>query len=172
MKTLEPLIPTEIKFGRNMEYRFKWTPLTDSLTGGKSTGKIIQHDHYVEFCGTIKSVNNSSWSMLRSHKLEQDLSEVKFIEIKLRTDGRPVAFEIEFNPGVQQEKYGYMIRMHKNTWKTIKLPINHFKRVLFHNIIPGEIDKENLKKVLRYNFYISDGIVGDYSIDVEYIKFL
>jgi hypothetical protein len=100
MKKAIKLIPTEIAFGSN-QYRYRWLPFDDTATGGKSTSKSEVHQDHLTYSGIIRNINNSAWSCLRSNKIDQDVSTHNCIEIKLKTDGRPYAFEMEYNEGIQ-----------------------------------------------------------------------
>lgn len=170
MKKAIKLIPTEITFGRN-QYRFRWLPFNDTATGGKSTSKLELHHDRIAFSGIIRNINNSAWSCLRSNKIDQDLSTHTFIEIKLKTDGRPYAFEMEYNEGWQNEKLFFMIHTLPFHWTTIQIPIAEFKHVKFRQVLDKELDTSVLKHILRYNFHVAEEITGPFQLEIEYIKF-
>jgi hypothetical protein len=171
MKKAIKLIPTEIAFGSN-QYRYRWLPFDDTATGGKSTSKSEVHQDHLTYSGIIRNINNSAWSCLRSNKIDQDVSTHNCIEIKLKTDGRPYAFEMEYNEGWQNEKLGFMIHTLPYHWTTVQLPIAEFKHVKLRQILDKELDRSVLNHILRYNFHVAEGITGPFRLEIESIKFL
>ncbi|WP_298956061.1 CIA30 family protein [uncultured Nonlabens sp.] len=170
MIEVNKLVPTEITFGKD-QLRYQWLPFDDRVMGGKSSSIIEQHDDYITYRGIIRNINNSAWSCIRSNRIDQDLSPYTSIEIKLKTDGRPYVFEIEYNEGWQHEKIGFMIHTVPNNWTTVHFPIADFRRVKFGEMLPGEVDLSVLKHILRYNFFVAEAIVGEFKLEVESIKF-
>jgi hypothetical protein len=171
MKKAIKLIPTEITFGTS-QYRYRWLTFNDTVTGGKSTSKLELHHDRVAYSGTIRNINNSAWSCLRSNKIDQDLSMYTLVEIRLKTDGRPYAFEMEYNEGWQNEKLGFMIYTLPYHWTTVQLPIAEFKHVKFRQILDKKLDSSILNQILRYNFHVAEEITGPFQLEIEYIRFL
>jgi NADH dehydrogenase [ubiquinone] 1 alpha subcomplex assembly factor 1 len=169
IKTLK-LTPTKINFSKD-EFRYQWMPFDDSVTGGKSTSTVEIQDNHIVYKGEIKNVNNSSWSSLRSNRIHQDLSNYNNVEIRLKTDGRPYAFEMEYNEGWQHEKIGFMIHTLPNNWTTIHFPFTDFQHVKLGEIVKKAVDLSVLKDILRYNFYVAEQITGPFHLEIEYIKF-
>lgn len=170
MKKTIKLIPTEITFGTS-QYRYRWLTFNDTLTGGKSTSKIELHHDRITYSGTIRNINNSAWSCLRSNKINQDLSTHSTVEIKLKTDGRPYTFEMEYNEGWQNEKLGFMIYTSAFHWTTLQLPIAEFKHIKLRQLLDKELDSSVLNHILRYNFHVAEEITGPFQLEIEYIKF-
>lgn len=170
MIKINKLVPTEITFGKE-QLRYQWLPFDDRVTGGKSTSIIEQHDNHITYSGTIRNINSSAWSCIRSNRIDQDLSKYTSIEISLKTDGRPYAFEIEYNEGWQHEKIGFMVHTLPDKWTTVHFPIADFQHVKFGEIVSHEVDLTVLKHILRYNFYVAEKIVGDFKLEVASIKF-
>ncbi|WP_124980587.1 CIA30 family protein [Nonlabens xiamenensis] len=168
-KTIK-ITPEEIKFGRQ-ELRYQWLPFDDKVTGGRSTSIVEQHENHTTYSGEIRHINNSAWSCLRSNKVIQDLSKYTSIEIKLKTDGRPYAFEMEYNEGWQHEKIGFLIRTLPNEWTTVHFPIADFQHSIFGEIQDKPVDLSVLDNILRYNFYVAERITGPFRLEIEYIKF-
>jgi hypothetical protein len=171
MKKATKLIPTEINFGIH-QYRYRWLTFDDKATGGKSTSELEYHHDRITYTGTIRNINNSAWSCMRSNKIDQDLSLYSLIEITLKTDGRPYAFEMEYNEGWQNEKLGYMIHTLAHHWTTVQLPIAEFKHVKLRKILDKELDTSVLNQVLRYNFHVAEEITGPFLLEIARIRFL
>jgi hypothetical protein len=171
MKKAITSIPAEIAFGIH-QYRYRWLPLDDKVTGGESTSKLELHHNRITYSGIIKNINNSAWSCMRSNKINQDLSTHTLVEIKLKTDGRPYAFEMEYNEGWQNEKLSFMIHTLPYHWTTVQLPIAEFKHIKFRQILDKELEKNVLSHISRYNFHVAEEITGPFQLEVEYIKFL
>jgi hypothetical protein len=171
MKKAITLIPKEIAFGIH-QYRFRWLPFDDQVTGGRSTSKLKLHHNRIIYSGIIRNINNSAWSCMRSNKINQDISTYTLVEIRLKTDGRPYAFEMEYNEGWQNEKLGFMIHTFPYDWTTVQLPITEFKHVKFRQVLDKELDSSVLNQILRYNFHVAEEITGAFQLEVEYIKFL
>ncbi|WP_213523647.1 CIA30 family protein [Nonlabens sp.] len=171
MKKAIKFTPKEIFFGMN-QYRYRWITFNDTLTGGKSTSKLEQQQDWITYSGIIRNINNSAWSCMRSNKIEQDLSDYSLIEIKLKTDGRPYAFEIEYNEGWQNEKLVSMIYTLPHHWTTVQLPIHQFKHAKLRQILDKKLDESVLNHVLRYNFHVAEEITGPFQLDIECIRFI
>jgi hypothetical protein len=164
------LTPTEIKFGKN-EFRYKWLTYNDTAIGGKSISKVEQHDNHLTFRGKIKYANSAAWSCLRSKKQDQDLSMYTSIAIKLKSDGVPLAFQMEYQEGWQDEKISCVIRAIPNEWTTVHLSIVDFYPIRFGEIVPVKLNTSVLHHILRYNFYVSSEVSRPFKLEIESIQF-
>jgi hypothetical protein len=164
------LIPTEIKFGKN-EFRYKWLTYNDTAIGGKSISKIEQYDNHLTFRGNLKYTNKAAWSCLRSKKQDQDLSMYTSIAIKLKSDGLPLAFQMEYQEGWQDEKISCVIHTIPDEWTTVHLSIVDFHPIRFGEIVPGKLNTSVLHHILRYNFYVSSEVSIPFRLEIESIQF-
>jgi NADH dehydrogenase [ubiquinone] 1 alpha subcomplex assembly factor 1 len=169
-KKVIKIIPSRISFGKD-EPRFKWNTLDDKLTGGRSSSKIEKGESTIIYNGIIRGINNSSWSCLRSNKIDQDISSFSGVKIKLRSDGRPYAFQIEYNEAWQEVKLSCSFQTMPNQWNIVDLKFNDFEHIQFGDTSRKEINKSVLDHVLRYNFYVADKSTGPFSLEIDYIQF-
>lgn len=164
------LIPTEITFGED-ELRYKWNTLDDQLTGGKSSSRIKQSETFIRYSGTIRSINKSSWSCLRSNRIDQDLSKYKAVKLKINSDGRPYAFQIEFNEGWHDEKLSCVFQSLPNQWTTVHLKFEDFQHIKFTEKSTKILNHSVLNHVLRYNILVAENITGPFKLEIESITF-
>jgi hypothetical protein len=170
MKNNIKLLPAEIKFKKN-EFRFRWLAFNDTVTGGRSNSIAEQHDNHITFSGSLKQLNTTAWSCLRSKKQDQDLSMCTSIAIKLKSDGRPLAFQMEYHEGWQDEKISCVIHPIPNQWTTVHLSIVDFHIVKFGEVSPIKLNPSVLRHILRYNFYVEGETSGPFKLEIESIHF-
>lgn len=166
------ITPKEIFFdekNRNLE----WSAFTDQMIGGLSRGNIKQHEEHLEFSGNVRPVSDQAWAGMRSRSQAHNLSDYKFIELKIKTDGQPYHLQMEFEDAWQKDKLGIEIDIVKNQWKTMHLEMADFKT---YNNREGFLNKKpKLTKVLplikRYNIMASSKYQIDFNFQIEYLKF-
>jgi hypothetical protein len=170
MNNIIKIIPTEIKFGKN-EFRYKWLTYNDSVVGGTSSSELDHHDNHIIFRGEISQSKSLSWCCLRSTKKDQDLSMYTTIAIKLKSDGVPLAFQIEYREGWQDEKISCAIHTVPNEWTTVVLPFVDFQPMKFGKKAALEWNTSVLHHILRYNFYVSNENSRPFKLEIESIHF-
>jgi hypothetical protein len=163
--------PKEIFFG-DSNSNLVWIPFTDTVVGGHSIAKIIQHEDHMEFTGKIQYVLKNGWAGLRSRKNAHDLSDYKFIELKIKTDGMPYRFQLEHDMAWQNDKLSVTIDIVANQWKVMHLEMADFK---IFNANQGEITKKPkldlLKCIYHYNILTTKDKSQDFNFQIEYLKF-
>ena len=153
-------------------YDYTWKTFGDQVLGGLSTAHIVQKDTSIKVTGFTINKHGKAFTCLRSQSLKHDLSNVIFIDIKIKTDGRPYAFELEYNHGWHEEKLGSMINTTAGQWHTVRVPMSSFNKVKFCEIIDSKYDPKILNNIYRFGFYVSDNIDGPYEFEVESIDFI
>ena len=164
--------PKEIFFGQK-DSELKWVPITDKLVGGLSNALINLEEDYLEFKGELKPIFEKSWVGMRSVKNSFDLSKYKFIELKIKTDGRPYHFQMEHDESWQKDKLGTVIDIVANQWKVMHIEMESFK---IHTFEKGFIKREpNLNQLLglirRFNIQSYSKEASDFNFQIEYLKF-
>ncbi|MGJ8685079.1 MAG: CIA30 family protein [Nonlabens sp.] len=165
------VLPEVINFGSE-DYEYSWKIFGDEALGGKSKAQITQNDHTLKISGNIVNINNTAFACLRSESLEHDLSDVKFIDVEMRSDGRPYAFELEYNHGWHEDKLGYMIYDGSQEWQTVRIPMSAFSKIRFKQIVDSNYNPDVLKNIYRFGFYVSDGIEGPFEFELKSISFI
>ncbi len=152
----------------------KWLTFTDEVIGGLSTGDALQHDNYVEFKGKLRpSYGKRGWCALRSPKGNHDLEDYKFIEIKIKTDGKPYHFQLEYDLAWQGEKLSTKIDIVSNQWKVMHIEMSDLKLFDFKN---GYLDRKpklgrKLPYIHHYNIVACNEEKADFNFQIEYVKF-
>ncbi|SCY07851.1 Complex I intermediate-associated protein 30 (CIA30) [Nonlabens sp. Hel1_33_55] len=164
--------PDILLFGDQRE-NLTWSKYTDEVVGGLSKGEIIHHEEFLEFTGTLKPTLDHGWAGLRSKKEQHDLSDYKFIELKIKTDGQPYHFQLEHNPAWQEDKLSIEIDIVANKWRTMHLEMEDFKIYNTHTKYLTRKPKLNtiLNAIKRYNILASSKNAADFNFQIEYIKF-
>ena len=163
-------IPSTILFGED-ESRFKWNTFDDHLIGGRSLSLMEQRESVIKYSGTIKNLNNSSWSCLRSNKLDQDISGYKGLKIKLKPDKNTYSFQMEYNQGWQDEKCSCLIQAIPDQWNVVDLKFENFQHIQFGKNLKQDLNPSVLNHILRYNFYVTRKSTGSFNLEIEYIQF-
>lgn len=153
------------------ELRYEWKSYTDAVTGGTSEAKLTFNDDYLTFHGNITKTTNGCWASLRSNTVLQNLTAYQGVEIKLKSDGRPYAFEMEYNVAWQDPKLGYMIITPANEWTVVRIPLKSFKTVQLNTLTKTSVDPSVFKSINRFNFFVAGKIIGPFELHLEYIKF-
>lgn len=165
-------VPDLINLGTR-DIKYSWNVFNDTALGGKSVGHITYYDDYICYFGEIININNTGFSRLQSNKLEYNLSKIQEIHLKIKSDGRPYAFEMEFNHGWQHEKLGQLFQSsRKDEWETVILKITDFKVVKFKEVIGSSYNSKLLRKILRFNFYVAEKIEGPFKLEIASISFI
>lgn len=162
--------PLTISFGKD-EHRFKWNTLDDHLTGGISSSTKEQGETFITYSGIIKNINNYSWSCLRSNEIIQDVSGYKGVKIKLKSDGRSYAFQVEYNKAWQDEKLSCVFQTIPDQWSVIDLKFDDFEHTKFSKDYSKKLNSSVLDRVLRYNFFVTDTITGSFKLEVAQLEF-
>ncbi|KQC33754.1 hypothetical protein AAU57_10750 [Nonlabens sp. YIK11] len=164
--------PEVILFGAQNQ-NITWHTFSDQVVGGLSKGDIIFHEDYLEFKGSLKPTLDRGWAGLRSKKEEHDLSDYKFIEIKIKTDGQPYHFQLEHNPAWQEDKLSVEIDIVANQWKVMHLEMADFKIYNTHKEYISRKPKleHYLSEIQRYNILASHRKTTDFNFQIEYIRF-
>lgn len=164
--------PQEILFGSNRN-NLSWTPFSDQVVGGFSKIALTTHEEHQEFSGSLKPILDNGWAGMRSVKELHDLSKYKFIEIKIKTDGRPYHLQLEHDPAWQADKLSAVIDIVANKWKVMHLEMESLK---IYNAYKGysrrtpKITKA-ISLVQRYNILAASKTVTTFNFQIEYIKF-
>jgi len=166
------ITPKEIIFGEEKK-TLTWTTFTDEVVGGLSKGKLLRHEDFLEFSGSLFPSIDKGWAGMRSVHELHDLSSYKFIEIKIKTDGKPYHFQMEYDPSWQNDKLSTIIDIVSNQWKVMHIEMEAFQ---IYNTKTGFLNRkpkleENLKMIHRYNILSSSKNVSDFNFQIEYIKF-
>ncbi|WP_194852614.1 CIA30 family protein [Nonlabens antarcticus] len=164
--------PKEIFFGES-NTNLVWIPFTDQVIGGNSKGEVLQHEAHLEFTGSVDNVvKGRGWAGLRSRKEAHDLSDYKFIELKIKTDGLPYQFQLEHDMAWQNDKLSTTIDIVSNQWKVMHLEMADFKIFNAHkNDITRKPKIELLKCIYRYNILAARENNRGFNFQIEYIKF-
>lgn len=165
------IIPRLINFGEE-EHKFTWTVFCDSIIGGTSHGQITFYDNHLSFNGEITNINNTGFCCLRLEKMALQLTNLKEIQLTVKTDARPYVYEIEYNQGWHEEKLGQMFTSTPEVWQTVILPIENFKVMKFKKIIDQKCDFRVLNHIFRFGIHVAEKIKGPFKFEISGIKFI
>ncbi len=164
--------PQEIFFDEQTNDN-KWVVFSDQVIGGLSKGEVLQHEEFIEYKGQIKPILEKGWCALRSKRENHDLQDYKFIELKIKTDGKPYHFQLEYDPAWQGEKLSTEIDIVSNQWKTMHIEIERLKLFSFNH---GYLERKpklgkKLPYIQHYNIVSSSKEATTFNFQIEYIKF-
>lgn len=102
-----------------------WKIVDDDVMGGLSKGNmILNSDGHAVYSGFVTTDNNGGFSSLRYNFEEKDVSNYKYLVLKVKGDGKPYQFRIKQN---SFQRFSY-IQTFDTTgeWEIIKIPFKDF----------------------------------------------
>lgn len=162
--------PEHIKFS-NQDFDYTWKILSDELLGGKSNAIITQLENSLKVTGTIIKTHNTAFICLISNKVSLDLSQLSFIEIRIKTDGRPYGFQMEYNEGWQNDKLSYIMKTTSEIWQVIRFPASSFQNIDFKGISNSSYNPKILSHIYKFGFCVPQSSEGSFEFEIESISF-
>lgn len=162
--------PIEIDFGSEKSGQ-GWQVINDGVMGGRSQGKALMLKNSILFQGKISLENNGGFSSLRSTFRNRDLSAFKEVELRLKSKGQTFAFTLETSDRFYQPNYKYLLELEGDDWETINIDLKSFDQYRMGQATGKKIDPALLSKIIRMGFINTGKKAGDFSLEVDYIKF-
>ena len=116
----------------------KWYVVVDGVMGGKSTGNFqLNEDGHGLFTGTISLANNGGFSSVRYDMDKMEISDNKFVSIRLKGDGKNYQFRVKNN---DQDYFSYIAEFSTTgDWQEIKIPLKD----MYPSFRGRKLDKPN-----------------------------
>ncbi len=150
----------------------EWRVVDDTVMGGRSAGNIKRlTENTVSYNGRISLENNGGFSSFKSPYKRIDLSEYKYLEMRVKNTGSKFAFTLEMNSRFWQPFYKHAVETSSNDWEVIKIKMDNFKLYRMSRTNGQSLTKEDAARLIRIGFISDDKREIDFQMEVDYIKF-
>ncbi|MEO1218708.1 MAG: CIA30 family protein [Bacteroidota bacterium] len=164
------LIETEFNFGKD-KMGNDWEVINDGVMGGLSKGKIEMTENTLKFSGSISLDNYGGFTSVKSPFTKIDLSNSKKVKIRYRTKNQSVAISLENSKEFYKPYFKMNLANTNNEWKTVDRSINEFKENKLGQETSTQISSKFLESVQRIGLITSQKKEGDFTVEIDYIKF-
>ena len=108
--------------------RGDWSPVNDTVMGGRSDGGLEIRDGILHFSGELSLENNGGFASIR-HAAKLDLSDRTGIRLRVRGDGRSYQLRLNTNARYygRPVAYGSTFRTQTGTWIEVDVPFDKLK---------------------------------------------
>ncbi|MGB0347251.1 MAG: CIA30 family protein [Balneolaceae bacterium] len=158
-----------IDFGAEKDGR-NWRIINDGVMGGISIGQAGLDENSLLFVGQLSFENNGGFASLRSNRMNLDLSDAEFIEIKYRLDGIKFSFMFEQYSRFWQPYYSYPLQITEGEWVTKIIPVESLQETRMSEYTGRSFDKENARSFFRIGFISDDKKDERFELEIDYIS--
>ena len=143
-----------------------WYVVDDGVMGGLSQGKFTSTDSgNALYRGKVHTENNGGFSSVRYGFETKDVSDYKFVKLRIKGDGKSYQFRIKED---RSQRYSYITTFKTSgAWETIKLPF-----AIFYPSFRGyQLNKPNFsgKKIEEIAILIGNKTRESFSLEIEKI---
>mgnify|MGYP001578663121 CR=1 FL=1 len=163
-------IPDKIDFGSAKDFTFG--ALNDGVMGGMSKGMATYTEESVKLIGEISLANNGGFSSLKGPFKPIDLSEVKYIKVKYKSEGVGFAMTLETDRRWFIPYFKFDLDKTDGEWKEVKLPIKKFRKYNIGRFTGDTVTISELEKVIRLGFISNEKQEKEFVFEVDYIDFI
>lgn len=165
-------IPMTFDFGtKNSAASRDWRVINDGVMGGLSQGRALLTEESILFEGEISLENNGGFSSLKSPFTSYDLSGKKYLKIRYRGSGQPMAFTLETNRRWYRPYFKKRLSSTSGQWVEERIELQDFEAYRIGSRLKQTLTEDFLEQIIRIGF-ISDGKqAGPFRFEVDYIIF-
>ena len=147
-----------------------WRIINDGVMGGVSVGEARLDENSLLFVGQLSFDNNGGFASLRSNRLNLDLRDAKFIEIKYCLEGINFAFMFEQFARFWEPYYSYPLETTNGEWVTKKVPVQNLKETRMSQYTGKTFDQNNTRSFFRIGFISDDKKEERFELEIDYIS--
>lgn len=159
----------EFNFGAEKDGR-NWQIINDGVMGGLSLGQAGLDDNSLLFVGQLSFKNNGGFASIRSNRMQIDLSDANFIEIKYRLEGIKFSFMFEQSRRFWQPYYSYPLETTDGQWVTKIIPVESLQETRMSDYTGRTFDKESSRSFFRMGFISDDKKEERFELEIDYIS--
>lgn len=110
---------------KNITSSNKWFVVDDGVMGGLSEGSLtLNNNENLEFKGYVTTENNGGFSSVRYAFDKKDVSNYKYVVIRLKGDGKSYQFRVKKD---KRQRYTYINSFDTSgDWEVVKLKMSDF----------------------------------------------
>ena len=151
---------------KNEEDISNWNVVDDGVMGGLSQGTFTKTGSgNALYRGIVRTENNGGFSSVRYGFETKDVSDYKFVKLRIKGDGKSYQFRIKED---RSQRYSYITTFTTSgAWETIKLPLT-----LFYPSFRGyQLNKPNFSggKIEEIAILIGNKTRESFSLEIEKI---
>lgn len=148
----------------------KWFIVNDDVMGGISRSEIIvDKDGFATFSGIVSPDNNGGFASIRSVIEPNQEEKYKGVIIRVKGDGKKYNLRFRTNTGF--DGYAYQAKFNtEENWKEYKIPFSDFEPTFRGQKLSNKPKLES-KNMEQIGLLIADYQFGQFSIDIDWIKF-
>jgi hypothetical protein len=148
-----------------------WYIVNDDVMGGVSRSAMqLNPDGTATFSGTLSPENYGGFASVRVVVDPGDEIQYKGVRIRLRGDGN--IYSLRFRTNLNFDGYAYQakVKSEKGEWAEYEVPFKDFEPTFRGRVLTGkpELDSRNMA---QFGLLIADKQFGEFSVDVDWIKF-
>lgn len=146
-----------------------WLVVNDDVMGGRSAGAAAFADSVMTFAGTINT-DGGGFASLRLPIVEGTLSGVESIRMRVRSDGRSYKLTMRDSLDGRDNRTSHQAPIPSSAtgeWDVVEVSLADLEANVFGRSVETEPFVPELAN--RIGLMMSDGIDGDFAIDVDWI---
>jgi NADH dehydrogenase [ubiquinone] 1 alpha subcomplex assembly factor 1 len=149
----------------------RWYVVNDDVMGGISESKIeLNQDGTATFSGNLSLENNGGFASVRAMVDLKSESSFEGVIVRVKGDGK--IYSLRFRTDQNFDGYAYQAKIEtkEDTWTEIKIPFSDFKPTFRGRTLSNKppLTSENIRQI---GILIADSQIGNFSLDVDWIKF-
>lgn len=148
-----------------------WRIVNDGVMGGLSQGKVeISDGGIMTFSGNLSLDNNGGFSLVRSGKVDLNLSNDLGLLLKVRGDGRTyeVRLESDARDRGRVVSFSGKIETKAGQWHQVKVPFAELRGGWRGRDLPDAVFKPSV--IGQVGIILADKKEGPFKLEVEYIR--
>ncbi|MBK1791067.1 CIA30 family protein [Persicirhabdus sediminis] len=146
---------------------YAWGSITDTVMGGRSSGKVAIKQGKLKFSGEVSLENNGGFASMRSQNDPLDLSAYQGIELRIKGDGR--SYYLTCRDSTKSRRaFWAPVQTKPGSWMTIRIPFDEFYATYFGRKVPSR--KLKLDHVCSIGLMLYDKQAGAFSVELDSIK--
>jgi|OM-RGC.v1.019380827 Complex I intermediate-associated protein 30 (CIA30). len=148
-----------------------WRAINDGVMGGLSRGVLTVTDSSLVFSGQLSFANNGGFTSFRAPFGAYDLSHAGQVRIRYRSEGTTFALMLEPTDVFYLPHYRLPLPGTEGAWSELSLPVSDIRQFRLNSERPGEIESEELRKLIRIGFISSDKNTDPFTFEIDYLNF-
>ena len=147
-----------------------WEIINDGVMGGLSEGQVHYGEQGLRFSGNVSLRNNGGFTSYKSPFGTYNFSPYSTLEIRYRSKGAAVAFQIENVRGWWEPCWKANLPVSED-WTTLRVKLTDMKEYQLGGSTGLTLTKDVLSEIVRYGFITNEKKETDFEIEVEYVRF-
>ena len=150
-----------------------WYVVTDRVMGGVSTSKVAYSKESLVFSGYVSLENNGGFASIRSEQQLFDLSGFSEVQIRFRTSDldRTFALRLNTNTRYYRPSYNHYFKANSTDWQIHQFKLAEFKETILGKTTGNTLPLDKLKHILRLGIMLNDKKEGNFSLEIDSIRF-